>query len=148
MRLRASDAVTASAGLRAALRSDGVAIPRSLAWLAGFCVLVIVASALRPIVYPGCNFDPVRWRDPACVAEGVRFAMLDCMMAVGSWKGRTRAEIVAMLGESEPEARVEEAELGYYVGLQRRGFVFDRMWMVVSFCLDGSTSPVRVVKGL
>lgn len=43
---------------------------------------------------------------------------------------------------------LEEAELGYYVGLQRRGFVFDRMWMVVSFGPDGSTSPVRVVKGL
>lgn len=122
-------------------------MPRSLAWLAGFCLLVIVASALRPIVYPGCNFDPVRWRDPACIAEGVRFAMLDRMMAVGSWKGRTRAEIVAMLGDSEPEAQVEEAELGYYVGLQRRGFAFDRMWMVVSFGPDGLTSRVRVVKG-
>ena len=61
--------------------------------------IVIAAVAIWQTWYPGRAFDPAVWRDEALIPQGIRLGMADRLLARGTLLGKTRAEVVEMLGE-------------------------------------------------
>lgn len=83
--------------------------------LAGILILGVV---LRQCVFPGSSFDALRWQADVA-GGGDRFAMADRFVARGGLLGRSREEVVRMLGPSTEHDEFLEWDLIYYLGSKR-----------------------------
>lgn len=112
--------------------------------IAALSVLAIL-MILR-LLFPGRPFDPVAWHDESQVREDVRLAMADRLIADGALIGKTRAEVVALLGEPPPTGYFFDWDLVYWLG-QERGFIgIDSEWLVLRLGEDGLVVDNRIVR--
>jgi hypothetical protein len=90
-------------------------------WLTLFAVLGVAGTGLVWFTYfRGRAFDPIAWHDPVQVNEGVRQDMADRLVLRRTLIGKTRPEIVEMLGE--PDSVGPRNGMRYYIGLERDHF--------------------------
>ena len=84
------------------------------------------------------GFDAAAWRDPkqAYGPLAVRGCMVDDLIAQRRLKGRTRAEVVALLGEPRPTVYFQNYDLVYWLGPERGWISIDSEWLV--FRLDAT----------
>jgi hypothetical protein len=99
-------------------------------------ILVIVAMCLFPagIVawrYRARTFDAVAWRNDAENGSGVRQSMADGLVASRSLIGRTREEVVEMLGEPPETGYFKRYDLVYWLGHERGFISIDSEWLVI-----------------
>lgn len=85
------------------------------------------------------------WQDEARVAQGVRLEMADRLVAEGELLGRSRAEVVNLLGEPPPTAYFSDWDLVYWLGPERGFFGIDSEWLVLRLDAKGSVADLRVV---
>jgi hypothetical protein len=72
--------------------------------------------------------------------------MIDDLMTRHDLRGRTRTEIVNLLGEKEETQYFSEWDLVYFLGPGRFGdAVGDSEWLVVRFGREGKVNDYRVV---
>ena len=85
--------------------------------------------------HPGRAFDPVAWKDPVQVEQGVRLSMADRLVAWHTLAGKTREQVLDLLGE--PASRRAAGELIYYLGPERGFISIDSEWLSLLFGPDG-----------
>ena len=83
------------------------------------------------------DFDPAVWNDPALSLGPpyLRSCMVDHLLAQGLLLQKTEAEIVALLGEPEPQQGFTEYDLVYVLGPERGFISIDYEWLLLN--LDG-----------
>lgn len=94
---------------------------------------------------------PLPLIEPLWQAEGgerlhLRHRMADWMVLSRTWIGRTRAEVVARLGEPPPTGYFTEWSLVYRLGFERGFFPLDSEWLVLAVGPDGRVVEARVVR--
>src|SRR5687767_433299 len=115
---------------------------RNIALLVSASIVVGVGVwALWPV---GRAFDPSAWNDENQVKDGVRQAMADRIIARRTLSGKTRADVVAMLGEP-PKTGVSDWDLRYWLGPERGFMSIDSEWLVVRFDANDRVSEYRIV---
>jgi hypothetical protein len=114
--------------------------------LAGVALAALAAAVLAWFQDPGRDFDPVLWRDDAMKRQGVRLGMADRLAARGSLMHKTRAEVVAMLGEPPPTEYFKGNDLVYWLGPERSYFGIDSEWLAIRLGKDGRVAECRIVR--
>jgi hypothetical protein len=72
--------------------------------------------------------------------------MADRLVARGTLHGKTRAEVVEMLGEPPPTEYFHEWDLVYWLGPERSFFPVDSEWLVIRFSPDGRVAEYRIAR--
>jgi hypothetical protein len=92
------------------------------------------------------SFDWDAWRDESQVKQGVRLAMADQLIAHGTLLGKTRAEVVRLLGEPPPTGYFANWDLVYWLGPERGYISIDSEWLVLRLSGDGRVVDNRIVR--
>lgn len=101
-------------------------------------VLFGAAVAIWQIWYPGRSFERERWLDESLMVDGVRHRMAVRLLARDTLIGRTREEVIELLGP--PVERDETDILVYQLGPNRSPFpvpAMDSEWLSVILGADG-----------
>jgi hypothetical protein len=109
-------------------------------------ILALAAVVVWRVWFPGRNFDAVAWHDPVLVQRGVRLAMADRLIARRALNGKTRAEVVEMLGEPPDTGYFRNWDLVYWIGPERGLFGIDSEWLVARLGRDGDVVECRIVR--
>lgn len=112
--------------------------------LAALAVAVIVLVAWRAW-FPGRPFDRTAWQADSTAELGVRQAMVDRLLARRTLVGKTRAEVVDLLGEPSPTEYFQRWDLIYRVGMERGYISIDSEWLVLRLGTDGRVAEARLV---
>jgi hypothetical protein len=97
--------------------------------------LGVVGLVVWRVWYPGRSFDPELWRDESRMVDGVRHDMAVRMLARDTLIGKTREEVVELLGSP---GRDEPDLLAYQLGPNRSPFLaMDSAWLSVILGPDG-----------
>src|SRR5215212_8180343 len=105
------------------------------------------ASAVGWFLAPaGTPFDRAAWPDERQVQHGVRLKMADRIVATKMLTGKTRAQVVEMLGEPPPTGYFKSWDLVYYLGPERGFMGIDSEWLVVKLDGQGRVSDYRTVR--
>jgi outer membrane protein assembly factor BamE (lipoprotein component of BamABCDE complex) len=117
------------------------------AWVtAGVVGFVIAAFAGWSAGTKGRAFDPAAWRDERRLLDGKRLEMADEIVARKMLSGKTRAQVVEMLGEP-PETQYFRAwDMVYRLGNERGFISIDSEWLVVKLDAQGKVSEYRIVR--
>ena len=118
-------------------------------WLGLFAILGAVATVIfffvtRP---PGRELDPVAWSDEAQVKQGVRQEMADRLLFRKALIGKTRDEVIELLGEPSPSNRYANRPiLVYWLGPERSLFSLDPEFLILRLGEDGRVVHNRIGK--
>src|SRR5262245_42474082 len=98
--------------------------------VASTAAVLLVALAVWRLWFPGRPFDPVVWRDEAqSPSSSVRSEMADRLIARGTLRGKTRAEVVELLGEPTQMGCFADWDLVYRLGPERGFIRIDEEWL-------------------
>lgn len=106
-------------------------------------VVTVLTTLGGPVVkwvcWPGRAFDPVAWRDAgADYQDNARQPMADRMVARQTLIGKTRDEVIQMLGEPESPVVFDTRQMYYRLGYERWGFLEpDFEYLHLQFGPDG-----------
>lgn len=119
---------------------------RRMRWaVLALAAMVIAGVAVWRSWYPGCAFDPTAWRDKTLIPQGVRLGMADRLLARGTLRGKTRAQVVEMLGKPPETEYFREYDLVYWLGPERGFFGIDSEWLVMRIGSEGRVMECRLV---
>ncbi len=77
------------------------------------------------------SFDAAAWRSPQSRTNFVRIRMVDDLLRHHFLMGKTRQEVVAVLGEPDSGGHFRDWDLVYWLG-PARGFIqIDSEWLVI-----------------
>jgi hypothetical protein len=110
-----------------------------------FAATAAAVGVVKCAVLPGRAFDAALWSDERQIQDGVRLGMADRLLADGTLIGRTRAEVVAMLGEPPPTPYFNDWDLVYRLGMERGYISIDSEWLVARLGPDGRVVQARIV---
>jgi hypothetical protein len=99
-----------------------------------------------PAHAPAQSFDSHTWRDESKVKPGVRQGMADQLIADGILLGKTRAEVVELLGEPPPTTYFADWDLVYWLGPERGYISIDSEWLVLRVSAEGRVIDNRIVR--
>jgi hypothetical protein len=117
---------------------------RSILILASATLLVVIGLwALWPV---GRTFDAPTWNDEKQVKEGVRLAMADRIVARHMLSGKSRSDVIAMLGEPPKTGYFADWNLVYWLGPERGYMSIDSEWLVVRIDASERVSDYRIVR--
>jgi hypothetical protein len=109
-------------------------------------------SAAGMYGFRGAPFDRAAWLDDTQVRQGARLKMADRLVVRHSLHGKSRAEVLGLLGSPPKEAYFQEYDLVYWLGRERPpllSFLFvgiDSEWLVVKFGASQRVSKVRILR--
>jgi hypothetical protein len=126
-------------------------LPRAR-WIAAAVAIVgaTVGLSLLPKRAPK-TLDMALWHDEASIENGVRQKLADQLVASGSLMGKSREEVVQLLGEpllDEPPPPTPDFkcyDVVYVLGLQPGYFGIDHEWLVIRLGPDGCAAEARIV---
>lgn len=95
--------------------------------------------------FVGRPFDAAAWQADANVGSGVRQAMADRLLARSALIGKTRSEVVALLGEPPETGYFRRWHVVYWLGPERGFFSIDSEWLVLRFGASGRVAEARLV---
>ena len=132
-------------------------IPRWLRiaiFVVGAIALLLVVSAWAALHYLSpmsrCDvrrFTPALWQDRAAsqLPGAIRGCLVDDLIAHAPIRGRSRADIVALLGEPSKTDYFKDYDLVYWLGPERGLISIDSEWLVIRLDSLGRVSDVRLV---
>jgi hypothetical protein len=91
-------------------------------------------------------FDRTAWRDESQIKQGVRLGMADRLIADRTLLGKTRAEVVELLGEPPRTGYFADWDLVYWLGPERGFISIDSEWLVLRLSADGRVVDNRIVR--
>src|SRR5271163_4646713 len=107
---------------------------RTVAFLAiAGAMLAGTAFVAKRTLYPGIPFDSVSWRDELSLRNGGREQMADRLVGRHALQGKTRVEVVSLLGEPPRTDYFADWDLVYFLGPERGFLSIDSEWLVVRF---------------
>ena len=96
------------------------------------------------------RFDQEAWwragYSPTPGAEPVRLRMVDDLLARRLIDGKTRAEVIALLGPPPETSYFRQYDLVYWLGPERSIFGIDSEWLGIRFGVDGRVKDVRLLR--
>ena len=104
-------------------------------------VAAVVAWALWPV---GRAFDKAIWQDEK--QESARLEMADRIVARRLLDGKSRVEVVSMLGEPPKTGYFSDWHFVYRLGMERGFISIDSEWLVVRFDANDRVSEYRIVR--
>jgi outer membrane protein assembly factor BamE (lipoprotein component of BamABCDE complex) len=108
---------------------------------------VVAVAVVTWVLWPsGRPFDPVTWNDKTQVEGGIRLAMADRIVARRMLSGKTRPEVIAMLGEPPKTDYFSDWDLVYWLGRERGFISIDSEWLVVRFDANNRAFEYRIVR--
>jgi len=120
---------------------------RTVAFIAIAVVgLLGTAFVAKQTLYPGIAFDSASWRDERSLHDGTRERMADRLVGRHTLQGKTRSEVVSLLGEPPPTGYFSDWDLVYFLGPERGFWSIDSEWLVVRFGQDGRVAEFRIVR--
>ena len=90
-------------------------------------------------------FDAAAWRDTRPEAEARRLTMADGLVARQEFVGKTRHEVVQMLGEPPPPEYFRDWDMVYRLGMERGFISIDSEWLVIRLGTNGRVTESRIV---
>ena len=92
------------------------------------------------------KFDAVEWRSADPSRTNTRTRMVDDLLRSGQLKGKSRAEVMALLGQPRPvPGYFERSDLVYRVGPERGFISIDSEWLVLQFDRSSNVVGVKIV---
>ena len=122
--------------------------------VAGSLALVLVAAGWFLLHYLSpmwrCDvhkFTPALWQDPKAsqYPRFIRGCLVDDLMAHTPIRGRSRADIVALLGEPPQTGYFKDYDLVYWLGPERGLMSIDSEWLVMRLDSTGRVAEFRLV---
>jgi hypothetical protein len=111
--------------------------------LLGLVVAVTAAGAWMTGYLPVRLFSEARWKDPA--RRDQRVTMVSALLLIHRLEGRTRGEVVELLGEPTDTDYFADWDLVYWLGDERGLFGIDSEWLVIRLGPDGRVSEHDVL---
>jgi len=109
--------------------------------LAGLAAVGLSAAAwLAWSQTQGRTFDPEVWRTDLDAKEGARVAMARRLLRESTLHGKTRQELVELLGEPQPVGKLGPNHLVYWLAL--RGNQSD--WLILRLGPDGRVTEAWI----
>jgi hypothetical protein len=71
--------------------------------------------------------------------------MADRILAWGTLRGKSRSQVIKLLGEPPETGYFRKWELVYYLGPERGFISIDSEWLVLRFGRDGRVAEERIV---
>jgi hypothetical protein len=112
--------------------------------LAVSVLTVVLGITVWRIWFPGRAFDAAAWKDETKINQGVRSEMADRLVARGVLQGKTRQEIVDLLGEPLPPNSFGDWDIVYWLGYDG-GYMGVDSWYLVLRLSDGRVQECRIV---
>lgn len=105
--------------------------------------------AILPLPMDRCGvrqFDAQRWQDRtrAYSRDAVRGCMVDDLLRRRLLEGRTRDEVVALLGEPRRSVFFGDYDLVYWLGPERSLLSIDSEWLLLRLGADGRVTEIRL----
>jgi hypothetical protein len=116
----------------------------------GFAVVALVIWLGKIVFLPGASFDAARWSDPKSHWDNGRIEMARRLVARRALAGKTRSELVPLLGNPDQSSPQEDWNNELYFLGQRRGLMnllsppFGFAWMQVWFDEGGHVSATNL----
>ena len=98
---------------------------------------------------PGREFDQQLWHNYGDLNQAARYPrleMADRLIAKGQLRGRSRAEVVDVLGEPPKTGYFSDWDLVYWLGPERGFMSVDSEWLVFRFDKQGRVDEYRIVR--
>jgi hypothetical protein len=91
------------------------------------------------------EFDAKIWQDPILSLQPpyLRSCMVDDLLAQNLLTQKTKAEVIALLGEPEPQQGFFDYDLVYVLGPERSFISIDYEWLLITFDSQGRVSDVQ-----
>lgn len=112
-------------------------------WLLALATILTVL-AVRQFAFPGRSFNAEAWRDESLIRDGVRLEMADRLVAWGTLRGKTREEVIEMMGHQPRTCYSRAGDLVYWLGRERSSFAIDSEWLVIRFDDAGRVSEYHI----
>lgn len=126
---------------------------RTLRGFLGFMALgvfgvigLVVLAATLPEFLQRRAFDRAVWQDKKAVAQEMRIRMVDDLLQSRNFRGMTRAQVTAILGESDQTAYFSDWDMVYWLGPERDWFSIDSEWLVLRFDDSKKIAEFRIVR--
>jgi hypothetical protein len=112
-----------------------------------FAALLLTIGCLyefcvRPIPFERAAWD--RYQSKWLDIFSTRARMADALLSSGSLLGKSRGEIVLLLGEPPPTDYFSDWNLVYQLGAERGLISIDSEWLIIRIGKDGRTSDARL----
>jgi len=92
------------------------------------------------------RFDPVAWKtDTESLTNAVRIRMVDDLLRRYDFRGMTRDQVVAIIGEPDKTEYFKEWDLVYWLGPEHGFIRVDSEWLVFRFDGQKKVSDYRIV---
>lgn len=111
--------------------------------IAGLALVVTLSGAWMTGYLPVRLFNEARWKDPALADQ--RVTMVEALLLTHRLEGRTRAEVLELLGPPTETDYFANWDAVYWLGDERGMIRIDSEWLVLRFGPDGRVSEHLVV---
>lgn len=124
-----------------------------LGGIGALAVIIVVAGAvLISQMFSGpkvdlVDFESVKWKAASAhdaTYNSVRLRMADSFLADQQPVGKSRDQVVALLGEPDDTPYFRSYDMVYYLGPERHPFGVDSEWLVLKLT-DGKVTEARLV---
>jgi len=93
-------------------------------------------------------FDRDTWVRSAEALQSPRFPMAKSLVKSGTLRGKSRAEVVSLLGESFPVSDFPGWDAVYYLGANQDAYMpIDPAWLVIRFDGNSNVETYRIISG-
>jgi hypothetical protein len=93
------------------------------------------------------RFDPVAWKaEDRGFTNAVRIRMVDDLLRRHSFRGMTREQVVAIVGEPDQTEYFKEWDLVYWHGPERGFISIDSEWLVFRLNCQKKVTDLRIVR--
>lgn len=91
-------------------------------------------------------FDAAAWRGEKTLTNDVRIRMVDDLLRRHSFRGMTREQVTAIVGEPDQTGYFKEWDLVYWLGPERGFFSIDSEWLVFRLDSEMKVTDYRIVR--
>lgn len=91
-------------------------------------------------------FDAVAWREEKAWTNDVRIRMVDDLLHRHSFRGKTRVQVTAIVGEPDKTEYFKDWDLVYWLGPERGWISIDSEWLVFRLDSQKKVTDYRIVR--
>ena len=108
-------------------------------------IAILLLTAIGTFWFRGEPFDGSKWNDEARMRDNGRSRMADRLLARRSLRGKTKNEVLALLGIPRATEYFRDWDLVYWLGSERGFISIDSEWLVLKFNSEGRVSDAKIV---